>query len=557
MENARTSALAHIALLMLLALFSYGHTLNSEFHLDDIIYIIENPLVTSHQAIFSPDALLDDPSLPEPLIRTRKSRWLGYLSFNINHRAGGLDVRGYHLVNIFIHIINGLLLYALLRLSFAALRYRSAAAPWLALLGAALFVTHPIQTQGVTYISQRFTSMAAMLCLASAVSYIRWRLKQSARYLALATLLSAAAMLTKENSFVLPIALAAYEFCFFKDDTRGLGARLAGLAPLFATMLIVPMALMGSPDGAGGGAAADMTVLDTDIPRSAYLITQFRVIMTYMRLLAFPIGQNLDYDYPLYTTLLEPLTLLSALALSTVLLGALWAYQRLIRQKTYDTQTPWAMVIVGALWMFIFLSVESSAIVLVNLIFEHRMYLPMAGVCMAVAGGAGVLINRHAHLAKPLVATCVAVLVTLTAASHMRNRAWHDEITLWSDVVAKSPMKVRGHNELGLALMDEGRYKEAIAQFELAVEMKPDYAKGHMNLALLYAIDSSFVNASRHCEQAVLHDTGNYVPCINLADLLAANGKPGGARMIYEGLTRFAPTDPALSRRLKSVQATP
>jgi hypothetical protein len=247
-----------------------------------------------------------------------KTRYIGYLSFALNYRLGGLDVEGYHIVNIAIHIINALLLYLLVLLTFRTPRmqgsYLEKHSGAVALMSALLFVCHPVQTQAVTYISQRFASMAAMFYLGSVVAWAASRLsgkKTSRIALYVISILSAVlAMKTKETAFTLPLAVAMYEFMFFKRRKR----RIVMLIPLLLTMLIIPLGLMNT--GASPGEMMDSVseaarAPGSELSRSQYLLTQFTVIPRYVYLIFFPINQNLDYDWPVYDSFLEPGVFLS------------------------------------------------------------------------------------------------------------------------------------------------------------------------------------------------------------------------------------------------------
>jgi len=164
--------LAVLFLLSLLATLIYSNTFSSPFHFDDTPNIVENPQIKDLSNFLGFSG----------------SRAVGFLSFALNYHFNGLDVFGYHLVNLLIHIANGFLVYSLVLLLFKAsasdhgsqqlptLNSQPGAAPWIALVTALLFVSHPIQTQAVTYIVQRFASLVALFYLLTLVCYLKWRL---------------------------------------------------------------------------------------------------------------------------------------------------------------------------------------------------------------------------------------------------------------------------------------------------------------------------------------------------------------------------------------------
>jgi hypothetical protein len=168
----------HILLIILLSLIAYSNTFNSSFHFDDASVIVENPIIKDLRYFAQPSSARDFRDTFE--YHTFKQRYIGYLTFALNYRLHGLNVTGYHFVNIFIHICASLLLYFFIMLTFKTPALHNSAirnyAGHIALFTALLFACHPLQTQAVTYIWQRVTSLSTMLYLLSLVAYIKWRL---------------------------------------------------------------------------------------------------------------------------------------------------------------------------------------------------------------------------------------------------------------------------------------------------------------------------------------------------------------------------------------------
>ena len=214
-----TRPLVVLLLISLLAILIYSNTFSVPFLFDDTPNIVENPQIKdlSNFSDFS------------------GSRYVGFLSFSLNYRFGGLHVFGYHLVNLLIHIINGFLVYTLVLLLFRASSRLSPtthdlspfnSAHWIAFATALLFVSHPIQTQAVTYIVQRFSSLATLFYLLTVVAYLRWRLASPEgrrRYLwyGAALVSTVLAMKTKENSITLPLMLLLVEGVLERSGPSG------------------------------------------------------------------------------------------------------------------------------------------------------------------------------------------------------------------------------------------------------------------------------------------------------------------------------------------------
>jgi Tfp pilus assembly protein PilF len=355
----------HIVLIILAGLIVYSNTFHVPFLYDDFDNLTNNPVIKSLDNFVSSSKGYD----------YNPRRFIGYLSFALNYHFGGLDVTGYHMVNVAIHLINSILVYFMVTLTFRTPFFRGqgpgtgdqepengsqkqeggyqslvpgsrslvpSPQSLVALFSALLFAVHPIQTEAVTYIVQRFASLAAMFYLMSVVAYIKARIgngpngKKGIPYsritFFLISLVSAVlAMKTKENAFTLPFVIVLYEFCFFSYSPspiahrlsshdslpphpslphkgRGLGrgsaihglSRLTLLIPILLTMLLIPLSILGTnkPLGEIISDMSERLRAQSYLPRWDYLMTQLRVITTYIRLIFLPVNQNMDYDYP-------------------------------------------------------------------------------------------------------------------------------------------------------------------------------------------------------------------------------------------------------------------
>lgn len=506
-----------LALIILAGTLAYANSFQVPFYLDGVYVIVQNQDIRHFENL-----------------QVQHPRYLAYLSFALNYQLGGLEVAGYHVFNLLIHLFAALLVYALLRLTFLTpyfisdqLGARRCAPAWqifLPLFVALVFVAHPIQTQAVTYVVQRMTSMAGMFYLLALVLYVWARLKMEGcgardagragglmAVLALfagATLSAVLAMKTKEIAFTLPFAVILYEVFFFYGSWK---KRFFCLLPLLATLPIVPLSVIatnrllissGELMVEGGGqevfSAGEMS-------RDVYLFTQFRVILTYLRLLFFPIKQNLDYDYPVYETFFTPQVFLSfAVLVGLVGLAVFlffrsrlpWDLEQVARQCAptgdsrrlipHASQPYFRLISFGMIWFFLTLSVESSFVPIQDVIVEHRLYLPSLGFLLAVSVAFILLVQkfRPSVSMKICVAAACLLIPVLVFATYQRNHVWGDNIRLWQDVVSKAPTNARAYNDLGAALNSRGRYSEAIEMYRRAIELAPDHPYAYNNLGL-------------------------------------------------------------------------
>lgn len=533
--GARRRALAALAIAGSAAL-AYSNTFDVPFHFDDHRNIVQNA------------GLRDLGSLWPPAGR----RWLGFLTFALNLRLGGLDVRGFHAVNLAVHVAAALLVARLAATTLRTPALRGADAPpllrrHLPLAAGLLFALHPIATQAVTYVVQRFTSLAALLFLASIVLYAEARLaleggrpsrRRAAILAGLSVLAAAGAMKTKEIAVTLPFVAAGYDLLLF----RGGRGRLL-LLPLAATLPIVPL------DFASGGrlrALSDLDRLTSDaplLPVSAYLLTQARVVATYLRLLVLPVGQSLDHDFPPSFALSDPRVLASLAVLAAVAAGATVA---LVRARRAGSALG-VLVFLGTAWFFVTLAVESSIVPLADVIAEHRVYLPGAGAALALAAlllAAAARVRPGAPDALRAGAAIALVAVPLGAATWARNLVWRDSLSLWRDVAEKAPGKARARSNLGVAWAERGRLDDAIREFRAAARLEPWSAQSRVGLGAAYATQGRLAEAIPELEAALAIDPGLALARSNLGAAYHGLGRLDEAIREYR---RAVALDPGLA----------
>lgn len=550
-----------LAAIVALGLVAYSNALGGDWVFDDLRQIRDNPLVRDLGNYLS--SWTGYRALP--------NRYVGYLTFALNYRLGGTSVTGYHLVNVLVHVANALLVHALVVLTFrtprlegSALRRSSGA---IAFAAAALFVAHPLQTQAVSYVVQRLTSLATTFYLATVVLHVASRLDEAPRprwrraAMAAATFATAAlAMKTKEIAFTLPIAVALYELSFLEGAAR---RRLRSLAPVLATLPIIPLSML-LAQGAGSAhvlsRVAAATRVDTPLPRLEYLTTQLVVVVKYLALLAFPAGQNVDHHVAVHRSLAEP-----AVAASLAVLVALAATGAILWRRAAPGRVPAAidpaarLVAFGIAWFFVALLVESSLIPISDLMNEHRAYLPSVGIFVAAPTGLAALLRRIPR-ASPGRITLVAgalVAVVLSIATLLRNQVWASELTLWSDAALKSPRKPRPLVNLGSALALAGRPDLGVGPLRRAVELDPAAAYPRAQLAAALLALGRAGEAEPELRAVLRLAPDDPEAAYNLASLLWARGVRDEARTWFRRFLEVAPPAYAGARRIAAARLDP
>ena len=465
-------------LIIALGLAVYSNTLHAPFQSDELNYIIHKPYIKDLS--FPIESLRDQPEF----YKTLKQRYIGYLTFALNYRLHGYAVEGYHIVNISIHLLSGLLVYLLVFLSFRTPFLRRFTSPEkasiTALFSGLFFVVHPLQTEAVTYVYQRLASLMAFFYLGSLVAYILARLTDRLYsrlvFHALAVGLAVLAMKTKENAFTLPIVVVMYELFFFEGK---ISRRILWIVPLLLTLMIIPISTL-SISHQTSLRVDQMTAVTEGVSMWDYLIVEFRVIATYIRLIFLPINQNLDHDYPSFESFLSADVLPAFLLLSAILSTALHLFHR-----SRTGKRGLRLIAFGIFWFFVTLSVESSLIPLPNPINEYRVYLPSAGFFISVCSAA-FLFPAGRRAGRIIIAAGASVVILLSVATYTRNDLWGNNVLFWKDVVGKSPLRARAHNNLGLHYQEAREYEKAIREYKTALSMDPYFFDARKNLGLVY-----------------------------------------------------------------------
>jgi tetratricopeptide (TPR) repeat protein len=467
-----------LVLIVLAGALAYSHSLHGQFVLDDHVII----------SGYGPKRI------PE-LLYSGGFRRVVNATFAINYQLHGFQVTGYHLVNISIHILSALSAYfisvsavAALRISFPSQQRNQAVSieRFVPLTVGLFFVLHPVQTQAVTYIVQRYTSLATLFYLFSVLMFIRARLtienKRGWRCTlvpALATLSSGLLALgCKEIAVTLPVMLLFLELFLFRG--RLLTRRLLSICGILAVLTLAVIFLAGSDHTLQGfiGTLNRATAENHYFSRSSYFLTELRVMATYLRLLCLPIGQSLFHDQATYTSILA-LPVMASLLLHLALISiASLLYWHSGRRITEHDTTPahlQRLASLGIVWFYCTMAVESSIFPITDTIFEHRMYLPSFGFFLAIAAGGAWLFYRYNTSGRSAWSLLFLFCIVLGVLTVSRNQIWGDTLLLWQDTARKAPHKDLALANLAGEYMKRDQPEKALPLFVRALELNPDF----------------------------------------------------------------------------------
>jgi len=447
--------------LVILGVAAYCNSFGGPFIFDDEESVVENPYIVHLRPLSN--VMLAPPQ------STVAGRPVASLSLALNYAISGYEVWSYHLFNLLVHILAGLALFGIIRRTLLCERLRERFGKHSAVLAwavAAIWLVHPIQTESVTYIVQRTESLMGLFYLLTLYSAVR-AMEPGGGLLwpAVSVVCCGLGMGTKEAMVTAPVLVLLYDRAFFAGSfIAALRRRLGLYAGLAATWVILAALLWSGPrqeQSSGITIAASL----------GYAANQGIVILRYLRLSVWPRGLCLDYSWSIvkdWGRLALPVLFVLAMLAVTV-----WG---LIRNKAWSYP---------AAWFFGTLAVTSSFVPVKDLIFEHRMYLPLAGLAvLAVAGGYVLLERRSARRVGIILAA--TVIVALGLVTLQRNSDYRGAASIWQSVLDVIPDNSRAHNNLGVALKSAGRVDEAIRHYNEALRVTPDDEKTLNNLGIAF-----------------------------------------------------------------------
>ncbi len=432
-----------IFFVILTCIFVYFPGLNGGFYFDDTANIEDNELLHIEQfkleafwqAMWSGQAGL----LKRPI---------AMLTFALDHYFFGLNPFAMKTVNLFIHLVNGLLLLSLMHLLFTNLQIASQKNKNIiitSLVVFAVWLIHPINLTNVLYVVQRMNSLATFFTLLSIISYCLGRcfqLQNSGHWFLIlfaCPFFALLALLCKENAILIPYFILCIEFFILKfratnNFTRVVNKTLVYSSAIIPIIFCIVFFTLNFEWLSNWYENRDFTLTER-------LLTQTRIIVWYIQMIIMPnisqMGLFVEIS-PLSTSLLQPInTLASILFLFGLIISAFLCKAKL------------PLFSFGISWFFVGHLLESTFIPL-ELIFEHRNYLPSFGLILAIVALAEIILSHVKKLRLIRFVLTLAWFMLLSYSTYARATHWENSFSLALHDVENHPHSSRSNVYAGL-----------------------------------------------------------------------------------------------------------
>jgi Flp pilus assembly protein TadD len=547
------SKIVHFKPLIFLAIIVflvYSNTLNSAFQLDDYHNITKNTQI--QMSSLSLDSIID--SFYAAPDWENAYRPFAFFTFALNWRFGGNDVTGFHLVNIFIHLFTAFFLFLSVSQLLCTPNIRSLdnrTIHFIALLSATLWCIHPIQIQAVTYIVQRMASMAALFYVIGVFCYLKGRANETTVYRLIwyscCGLSFLFAIGSKNNAIMLPVVLLLMEFIFFRDLSNPKIQKRAVAMLVMGAMFIVVAGILIFMNG-NFSHYFDKIYEVRPFTWQQRLLTQPSVLLFYLFQIFYPIADqfSITHDFPLSTSFFNPWTTLPAILIVAALIGV--AFWRIKKNP----------ILSFAILFYFGNHVIESSILPLEMVFEHRNYLPTLFLFVPIAIGIKDALDYYYSVKKPMFSflafSLCAVLIGLGVSTYVRNWDWRSVKSIWEDAMRKAPLSARPPHNLAYGYYEpSGQIDKALELYQKALNLAANQtifrADTYNNIASIYFSElKDYEKAIDYAKKAIAIyplDTSHYILC----DSLSLLGRYDQAMTFLEELLEKYPNDNSLLYR--------
>jgi Tfp pilus assembly protein PilF len=494
LPDRRVRGLALLAL-PLLVIILYGGSLAAPFVYDDVVHIVDSPVVRLFHSALDGFAIRIALKEPRPLL---------LITYGINYSEWGMNPSAFRLVNDIVHAANACLVFLIAFELGTLAELRKPRPFWLGFVAAALFVSHPLFTESVTYISGRSSSLCATFYFAGLLCTLHaGRVTQASRrwmLLVITIICAGVGWLIKQEAITLPAAGIALIWLAWPQTIRS-KTRWVSTAILAAAVLALLAVQLKPIEQVSVATRSNEPLVSagfqTTVPFKEYALTSIREYsFYYLWRFILPVRLSLDPDPAIVHTPFDIGFLLSMLLLLSLAAVVLW-----LRRRRPVSAAGIALILISPLSAYCLFP-------LADIVAEHRAYISGLGVAIVIADG----LRSRAGIAVSCGLVILFGWLTLD-----RNKVWNDEVTLWEDASRQAPAKVRPHVNLGALYQARGKVREATSEYETVLRLVPDHAASLSNLSSLYLAANDVVKAEDVLNRAVAQHSSFPAIYTNLA----------------------------------------
>jgi Tfp pilus assembly protein PilF len=527
----RANQILPVALLVIVCVVVYFNSLFNGFVFDDRGTIVENKYIVNlieNLPSFFNSSYFKIAELEESY------RPVATFSYHLLYAIFELNPFGYHLGSLILHILNVILVYALMNL----VQNNKTSS----LVSALLFACHPVLTEAVNGISFNEDLLATLFFLLSFIFYIRLNpedKKIKISYFLLSLIFYLLGLLSKEMAITLPAVIFLYDIIirqtpgadgFVIQVIQSLKHRFflyLGYAAVGIFYLCLNFVIIVKP-------TEGQHFTDSGIgERLLYLPYQ---IFNFIRLAILPINLSADYVYSYPKNFFALVNIFSVIVVTAIVISSFAIYKKS------------KVVVFGIWWFLITLSPVYNLIEIFNPVADRYLYLPLVGFCMVISMVFTDLMNRRLNLAPrkskivmlSLIIALLAIYSTMTIA---RNRDWKDGLSLWSKTLETAPNSATAHGNLGHAYLEHDLVEEAIHEFNAVLRIKPQSYKAHYNLGIAYQKKGLIKEAVQQFEKTLNLKSDYASAHFNLGNIYKQMSLLDKAITAYKNLIEIDPED--------------
>lgn len=490
-----------IAVIISISIGIYANSLQNTFVYDDEETVVENQIIKSWgnlYILFNPDYFEKSGELSYRPVVT--------FTYFIDYFFWKLNPKGYHLSNVMLHALTSVLLYIFVRLIGQKFKWDNP--EYTALFAGILFCVHPVLSETVNAVSFREDILAALFLVLSLILFVKSDLVSlSAKSVGVAFYIGSLAsfffaLLSKEMAITMPLLLFLLDistinkgknenlkyYNFRSNVITFFAKRYSGFIIVCCIYFLIRFSLLYNPDENIN--YADYSILTN-------FLTMTKVVAIYVKLFFFPLVLNADYVVRFSSSPLDSAFLISFFILTSLII---------ILVKIYKIKND---VFFAAAWILITLFPVLNIIPIANIMAERYLYIPSMGFFIGLSillqdGFKGKNIRHgsdNLRLSEKTVTgywkwfVFIAIVISCSFLTIRRNTVWKDDLSLWSETIAQSPVSPKAHYNLGREYFETEDSQKAIELYQMAIRLSVNYYRAYNNLGIAYEKEGAFDDA--------------------------------------------------------------